>query len=221
MSVLKKWLPVLVVILAIVSMVFGTGCEGGSNNAEAPNVVDWVKETDPKLQGQTKIEVKTVEATTAAKETEAEAQETAAKSNIKGVMYETEKFSILVPDGWEAKDVSNAGGGAEVVITKDNDAMQLSVIGEPEEYTEDIPDAATFCKKQIEHMAKGLNGTAPEEITMFGIKFFKTTYTLNGSDQTIFYGDINGGDIVKMLMAGKDHQNNVEIKAIMESIKFK
>jgi hypothetical protein len=209
LSTIKKWLSALVTILAIAGMSFGTGCGDVVNTpAETPNIIDYVKETDPELQGQTKIEVKTVETT-------AMAPETVAESNVKGVMYETEKFSILQPDGWKATEVS---GG--VVFEKDTYAMQLSVGAEPPNYTEDIPDAATFCKKQVEFMAKGLNGTAPEEITMFGIKFFKTSYTLDGRDQTIFYGDRNS-DIAIMAMAGKDHQNNVEIKAMLESIKFK
>jgi hypothetical protein len=192
LSVIKKLLPVLVVILAIPSIAMAC-FDSGSSSA---------------LQGQTKIEVKTVETT-------AEAQETVAESKVNGIMYETDKFSILQPDGWKATEVS---GG--VVFEKSTDAMQLSVGAEPPNYTEDIPDAATFCKKQVEFMAKSLNGTAPEEITMFGIKFFKTSYSLDGRDQTIFYGDRNS-DIVIMAMAGKDHQNNVEIKAMLESIKFK
>jgi hypothetical protein len=210
MSVIKKWLPVLFAVLIIAGMTFWTSCSGG---------LRW-DESDPHMQGLTKIEVKTVESTAAEKETVSEAQETAAKSNVKGVIYETDKFSILVPDGWEAENVPTTGG-ANVVITKDKDAMQL-IAGTPLEeiYTEDIPDAATFCEKQVEHMAEALNGTAPEEVMMFGIKFFKTSYTLDDRDQTVFYGDRNG-DIVTMLMAGKDHQNNVEIKAMQESIKFK
>jgi hypothetical protein len=213
MPVIKKCLLVAVVVLAIAGMTFWTSCDVGPVYYETTKVVNSVEETDAKLQGQINIEVKTTETTI-------EVKETLSESKVKGETYETEKFSILVPEGWEAKDLPTEGG-VQVVITKNKDAMQLSVGGEPPNYTEDIPDAATFCKKQIEYMAKSLNGTAPEEITMFGIKFFKTTYTLDGTDQTIFYGDKSGGDIVMMVMAGKDHQNNVEIKAILESIKFK
>jgi len=152
----------------------------------------------------------------------AAAKETVAASKVKGVIYETELFSILVPDGWVTEDVSAedlaaedlaAEGSIGVVITKDKDVMQLSVLV-------DIPDAATFSKQQVELVVKGLNGTALEEVTMFGIKFFNTSYTLDGKDQTIFYGDRNG-DVVIIAMAGKDHQNNVEIKAMLDSIKFK
>ena len=79
---------------------------------------------------------------------------------------------------------------------------------------------STFSKEQVELLVKGLNGTAIEEVTMFGIKFFKTSDTVDGRDQTVFYGDRNG-DVVIIAMTGKDHQNNVAIKAMLDSIKFK
>ncbi len=154
-------------------------------------------------------------------ETVAAVKETVAESKVKGTIYETDKFSILVPDGWVTEGLSAedfamvdlaAEGGVGVWITKDKDVLILSVLG-------GIPDAATFSKKQVEENAELLNGTAVEEVTMFGIKFFKTIYTLDG-DQTVFYGDRNG-DVVMISMSGKDYQNNVEIKAMLDSIKFK
>ena len=196
MSTVKKWLLVLIVIIAIASMAF-PACN------------------DPKEMGQTRGEVK-------ASETVAAAKETVAESKVKGTIYETDKFSILVPDGWVTKDVSAedlaaedlaAEGSVGVLITKDKDSMMLSVLV-------DIPDAATFSKEQVEGIIKILNGTAIEEVTMFGIKFFKTSDTVDGRDQTVFYGDRNG-DVVIIAMTGKDHQNNVAIKAMLDSIKFK
>ena len=175
-------------------------------NASGKHQPKWVK---------TRSEVK-------ASETVAAAKETVAESKVKGTIYETDKFSILVPDGWVTEGLSAedfaaedlaAEGGVGVSITKDKDSMMLSVLG-------DIPDAATFSKEQVEENAELLNGTALEEVTMFGIKFFKTSYTLDGMDQTVFYGDRNG-DVVIISMAGKDNQNNVEIKAMLDSIKFK
>ena len=198
MSQVKKWLLVLVIIIAIASMGALFECNG--------------KQTE---MGQTRSEVKTSETVPATKETVTE-------SNVNGVIYETDKFSILVPNGWVTEDVSAedlaaedlaAEGSVGVLITKDKDSMMLSVLV-------DIPDAATFSKEQVEKNAELLNGTALEEVTILGIKFFKTSYTLDGKDQTIFYGDRNG-DVVTIAMAGKDHQNNVEIKAMLDSIKFK
>ena len=198
MSVIKKLLPVLIVFIAISSMGALFECSG--------------KQTE---MGQTRSEVK-------ASETVAAAKETVAESKVKGTIYETDKFSILVPDGWVTEDVSAedlaakdlaAKGSVGVLITKDKDSMMLSVLV-------GIPDAATFSKEQVEGIIKILNGTAIEEVTMFGIKFFKTSDTVDGSDQTVFYGDRNG-DVVIIAMGGKDNQNNAALKAMLNSIKFK
>src|SRR5665647_1101592 len=105
MSAIKKWLPVLIVFIAIASMgaLFGCGLE---------SLIEV---------GQTRGEVKATETVAAAKETVAEAK-------VKGTIYETELFSILVPDGWvteglSAEDLPSgdvaAEGSVGVWITKD------------------------------------------------------------------------------------------------------
>ena len=81
MSVIKKWLPVLIVSIAIASIAFMVGC-------------DWQAEF-----GQTRSEVTTGETVAAVKETVAEAK-------VKGTIYETELFSILVPDGWVTEELA-------------------------------------------------------------------------------------------------------------------
>jgi len=198
MSTVKKWLLVYVVILAIASMgaLFGCG--------------DKVSAI-----GQERGEVK-------ASETVAAAKETVEESKVKGTIYETELFSILVPDGWVTEDLAAedwpsgdvaAEGSVGVWITKDKDSMILYVLL-------DIPDAATFSKEAIEGNIELLNGTALGEVTMLGIKFFGESHTSDGDYQTVYYGDRNG-DVVVISMVGKDHENNVEIKAMLDSIKFK
>jgi hypothetical protein len=202
MPTVKKRLLVFVVILAIASVaLLAARCgdtdpahpQGGTDEEYQNRAVDGTSETAPATK------------------------EIAAESKVNGVIYETELFSILVPDGWVTEGLSAedlaAEGSVGVVIMKDKDVMQLSVLV-------DIPDAATFSKQQVELVVKGLNGTALEEVTILGIKFFKTSCTLDGRDQTVFYGDRNG-DVVMISMSGKDYQNNVEIKAMLDSIKFK
>ena len=75
-------------------------------------------------------------------------------------------------------------------------------------------------KEMIEENRELLNGTALGEVTMLGIKFFGESHTTDGEYQSVYYGDRNG-DVVIISMAGKDHPNNVEIKAMLDSIKFK
>src|SRR5665811_1614721 len=109
MPVIKKWFLVAVMILAIASMALMPGCWGGNYEPHNPPIIYE--------QSQEKSEVK-------ASETVAAVKETMAASKVKGVMYETEMFSILVPDGWETKDLSSEGAVA-VMITKGDDLMQL------------------------------------------------------------------------------------------------
>jgi hypothetical protein len=46
---------------------------------------------------------------------------------------------------------------------------------------------------------------------MFDVPFFKTSFTADPyGDQTSFAGNKNG-EVVNIIMAGKDYQNNVEI----------
>jgi len=189
MSQIKKWLPVLIVIIAIASMASMAGCE----------------------KRQERGAVK-------ASETVAAAKETVAASKVKGAVYETNKFSILVPDGWVTKDLSNDGAVA-VMITKGEDLMQLAVYLDPY-YTADYPDAKAYSKYLINNTMDQQKGTAIEEVKMFDANFFKTTFTANGMYQTSFAGDKNG-EVVNIIMGGEDHKNNVEIKAMLESIKFK
>jgi len=154
-------------------------------------------------------------------ETIAAAEETVAESMVKGAIYETEMFSILVPDWWETKDLSTEGAVA-VVITKGEDHMQLGVYLAPY-YTDKYPDTATaeaYSKDLIENTVEQQNGTAVEEVTMFDVTFFKTSFTANGMYQTSFAGEKNG-KAFSIITDGKDHQDNEEIKAMLESIEFK
>ena len=192
MSQIKKWLPVLIVFIAIASMAF-PAC------------------SDPKEMGQTRGEVKTSQTVAAAKET-------VAASKVKGAIYETDKFSILVPDGWVTKDLSVEGIVA-VAITKGEYLMQLAVYLNPD-FTAQHPDALAYSKYLMENSIEQENGTPIEEVTMFDSKFYKTTFTADGMDKTGFIGDKNG-EVVAIVTGGKDHQNNMEIKAMLDSIKFK
>jgi hypothetical protein len=192
MSVVKKWSLVAVMIVVIAGMVFMAGC-GGSKTESASTTAS----------GGGEVKATAVEAG----ETTAAAEETKAASNVKGETYDTEKFSILAPEGWEKMDIP---GGVQ--LYKGNDIMQVSVSGSNVTEAED--------KALLEDMSKQYNGTALEEVTMFGVKFFKTSYTANGSDQTMYSG-VRNGEQVKIQMSGKDHQNNEAIIAMLESISLK
>ena len=184
MSQIKKWLLVLVVIIAIASMAFLTSC--------APQEL---------------FQKKGNETTTA---TSSATKETAAESKVKGTIYETDRFSVLQPDGWQATAVSDG-----VIFTKGDYTVNVEIGDATKSVTED------FIKNLTETLAKQQNGTPVVEVPMFGSKFFQTTYTnKEGKSQTQGWVIVNG-ELLALAMAGKDHQNNVEIKAMLDSIKFK
>ena len=133
--------------------------------------------------------------------------EASQKAEVAGEKYDTEKFSILVPSGWEKMDIT---GGVQ--IYKGNDVMQVAVVGS--NVTEEEDKALTEGTKEQ------YGGTELEEVTMFGVKFYKTSFTYSGVDQTIYSG-VKNGEQVKIQMAGKDHANNEAIIAMLESITLK
>jgi hypothetical protein len=150
--------------------------------------------------GQTRSEVK-------ASETVAAVKETVAATKVNGVIYEADKFSILQPDGWKAEKVSDG-----VSFNKGDDSVAVE-FGDGTGFTDD------YLKKLTETLAKQKNGTPVEEVT-FGAKFFLTRFTTEGIDMTEGWG-LTNGEVVSLVMTGKDHPNNVEIKAMLESLKFK
>jgi hypothetical protein len=145
-----------------------------------------------------------------AKETVAESKVTAVESMIKGEIYENSKFSITVPDGWV---ISYKTENSVWLNTKD-EVFGLVVEVSGNNVTE------TAIKAEVEELIKTKNGTPLEEATMLGVKFFKTSVVDGSLDQTAYIG-VRNGEKVSIILAGKEHKNNNELKAMMESIKFK
>ena len=210
MSRVKKWLLVFFVIIVIPITVAVCAFECRACRVEK----------EPKEMSQTKGEVKTSETVAAAKETVAAAKETAAEtedtlseSEVNGVICETDVFSILQPDGWKATEVKTEGS---VLFEKDGFAILLSA-GDKTSFSS--MTEATI-KEMIVVFAKQNNGTPLEEVTIGGAKFFQSRGTLDGNETTFAYA-LTNRLFVHLAIMGKDHPNNVEIKAILDSIKFK
>jgi hypothetical protein len=131
-------------------------------------------------------------------------------SNVKGKIWENEKFSVLVPDGWETKDME---GGIQIQLLANNPFVMVI------EITRNNVTEAEI-KAELEEIVKSQNASPIEEVTMLGVKFFKTTLITETLDQTVYTG-VRNGEKVAILLGGKDHKNNEEMKAMLESIKFK
>jgi hypothetical protein len=152
----------------------------------------------------------TSETVAAAKETAAETEETLSESEVNGVICETDLFSILLPDGWKATELKTEGS---VLFEKGGDAVMLQA-------GDDAGSTEAFLKELMAGYEKQGNGTPVEEVTIGGAKFLQSRGTFEGIYQTNAYG-LTNGSVVRLAIVGKDHPNNVEIKAILDSIKFK
>jgi hypothetical protein len=128
---------------------------------------------------------------------------------VKGKIWENEKFSILVPDGWETKDME---GGVQLLTMDEVFHMVVEIT------RNNVTEAEI--KAELEEIVKSQNASPIEEVTMLGVKFFKTNLITENLDQTAYIG-VRNGEKVAILLVGKDHKNNEEMKAMMESIKFK
>ena len=149
-----------------------------------------------------------------AKETAADAKEaaevTVAESTLKGEVYENSKFSITVPGGW-------------IISYKTDNSVWLNTEDEVFGIIVEISRnnvAEADIKSEVEELIKSKNGTPLEEVTILGVKFFKTSVIDGSLDQTAYVG-VRNGERVSIVLAGKGHQNNAEMKAMMGSIKFK
>jgi hypothetical protein len=145
-----------------------------------------------------------------AKEIVSESNVTVAEPTIKGEIYENSKFSITVPDGW-------------VIAYKTENSVWLNtndeVYGIIVEISRNNVTEADI-KSEVDELIKSKNGTPLEEVTALGVKFFKTSVKDGDLDQTAYAG-VRNGEKVAIVLAGKGHESNSEMKAMMESIKFK
>ena len=123
-----------------------------------------------------------------------------------GKIYETKKFSILWADMWDVIDVPDG-----TMIYNSDYSVLVTAVGN--NVTE--PEAKAF----LEDIAKQNNGTAVEEISLLGVKFYKTSFTTEEKDQIMYSGILDGQQVI-IKVTGKDSQNNKTIKAIIESIKL-
>ena len=105
------------------------------------------------------------------------------------------------------------------MITRGEDIMQVAVYPDPY-LTAAVPDAQAYSRDLIENTIEQYNGTPLKEVPMFGSTFFTTSMTAEGKDQTTFAG-VKNGEVFNFVMAGKDNQQNPELKAMLESITFK
>lgn len=122
---------------------------------------------------------------------------------------EAEKFSLLVPDGWEKMDVD---GGFQL-YKQSGEIVEVHFRG--------FNQGETHAKLQVEQQAKSYDGTPAKEIDLLGEKFWNTRYTLNGVDQVFNARIDNGGVMISIKYGGPNLDSNAEYMTIVNSIEFK
>lgn len=135
------------------------------------------------------------------------ADETTAAA-VDGTKIETDKFSIVVPDGWEKMDVD---GGFQIYKAS-GEVVQVSFAG--------FNQGETHAKLQVEGQVKTYGGTPATEIELLGKTFWNTTYTANGVKQ-VFNACIEDGVMISVKYGGPNLDTNPEYMDIVNSIIWK
>lgn len=178
---MKKYLVISIILLSL--LIVFSGCAGNPAGQTEP----------PKTE---------------AAPSDSAAQSAAAAGSIKGELYEADKFSIIVSEGWEVMDID---GGVQI-YKMSGEAVQIYIRGSNMSETEP--------KTQAESQAKQYNGTSPQEVERWGKSWWTTTYTAMDMEQ-LKYLRIEAGQLVSVAAAAKDIENNSDILGMLESITFK
>ncbi len=123
-------------------------------------------------------------------------------------VYESEKFSITVAEGWDYMDVD---GGVQI-YKMSGAAVQV--------YFRGFNMSDTEPKTQAESQARLYNGTDPQEVERWGKSWWTTTYIAIDLQQ-LKYLRLEAGQLVSVAAAAKDIEGNADIQAMLESLTFK
>ena len=123
---------------------------------------------------------------------------------VKGETVETEHFTMTVATGYNKMDIS---GGIQAY--QGSNAIEVWV----RPSTQDA-------EKEAEKFAADYDGTGPEQLELFGLTFYTTTFTASGSYQTKYVA-VSDGNRIEIGITGADHENNKELQGMLNSINFK
>lgn len=123
---------------------------------------------------------------------------------IKGETVETDHFTMTVATGYNKMDIS---GGIQAY--QGSNAIEVWVRPSTQNAEE---EAGKF--------AADYDGTDPEQVELFGLTFYTTTFTASGYDQTKYVA-ISDGNRIEIGITGADHENNKELQGMLNSISFK
>jgi hypothetical protein len=135
--------------------------------------------------------------------------EATAAPKAQGTLFETDKFSLMVPEGWEKMDVD---GGVQLYKTS-GEVIEVHFRGSNMNQDE--------AQRQVESTASQYNGTAAKEVDFLGRKFWTTSFTSGAGVPQVTYLAIEDGVMLSVKAGGPAYDTNPEFQAILESIVFK
>lgn len=133
--------------------------------------------------------------------------EAAAAPKIKGEVFKTDDFEVIIADGFKKMDID---GGVQAYKSKD--VVEIWVRGSG------LDDA--IAKSSCESLANRQKGSECQKIVKFGMDFYVTSFEAFGTPQTV-YTAVKNGKKIQIGISGKDHENNETLQGMFESISFK
>lgn len=127
---------------------------------------------------------------------------------VKGEIYETERFSLTVPDNWNVMDVQ---GGVQLY------RMSGEIF---EVHFQGFNQGEGHAREQIEWLAEQYDGTEPKEVELIGKRFWMTSFTASGVPQ-VAYHLIEEGEMLSIKYGGPGYETDPVFTAILDSIVFK
>lgn len=129
-------------------------------------------------------------------------------SLVNGDMFETDRFSLTVPEGWERYDID---GGVQL-YKPSGEIIEVYVRG--------YNQSDDWARQQAVNMAEQYGGTEPRQVERWGKLFWNTAFTAADIPQAS-YLCIENGETLAVKVAGPDYENDAETQGILESIQFK
>ena len=118
------------------------------------------------------------------------------------------KFEIALADNWEKLDIPD---GVHI-FKKSGEILRVQV------HDNNVTEAED--KETLKELIDKYNGTPITQIELSGVKFYTTTYTAYGKEQS-FFSAVKNGEQIQIQMCGRCYESNAEVKAMVDSIVFK
>jgi hypothetical protein len=147
---------------------------------------------------------------------DSQAGDTANKPAQKGgEVFENDFFKVTLQPGWTVFDDSKVK--MMRIYPKNDTSIYAPTIHLK---FEGNGNWAGTPEESINSMASNYKGTAPQQVTINNIQYYKTTYEYGGQKQTMMVTEKDGNKITVTLV-GKGYDTNPDIPKILDTLSYK